>query len=94
VRPNYTLRTKFHIALFLWFVNGLALGLGIVYVSNHFIIPLLFLMLIIGLYTISLKCPQCGKRALYNPFTIFGTTVWIWTAWIPKRCTQCGKNLE
>jgi hypothetical protein len=95
MRPNYTVRTKYRIAIFLWLVNGSALGLGTVYVSDYFIIPLLFfLMLVIGLYTILLRCPHCAKRVLYNPFTFLGTTIWIWTSWIPKRCTRCGKELE
>ena len=65
-----------------------------VYFSPYFVIPLVVLLLVIGLYTISLRCPHCGKRVLYNPLTILGTTIWIWTAWIPKRCTECGKELE
>jgi hypothetical protein len=95
MRPKkFTVRKKYRIALFLWFVNACALMLGAVGISAYFLIPLVVLLLIIGLYTISLKCSRCGKRVLYNPFTILGTTIWIWTAWIPKKCTQCGNELR
>ena len=94
MRPRYTVRTKYRIAIFLWFVNALALMAGAVVISAYFIIPLVVLLTVIGLYTISLKCPYCGKRVLHNPLTIFGTTIWIWTAWVPRKCTQCGKELS
>ena len=83
------IRTRYRIAIFLWFINGTAFILGALYITKYFLIPLFVLFIGIGLYTISLKCPNCGKRVLHNPVTIFGVELYIWTSWIPKRCSKC-----
>jgi len=83
------IRTKFKIAIFLWFLVGFPLLLG-TSISEYFFVPLFTLFLAIGLYTVLLKCPNCGKSVLNNPVKIFGTEFYIWTCWVPKKCSKCG----
>ena len=90
---NYPVRTKYRIAIFLWFINAPALLLATLYLNQYFLIPLFAVFAIVGLYTLLLKCPRCGKKVLYNPINIFGTELWVWTSWIPKSCTQCGEKM-
>ncbi len=90
---NPTVRVKYRLTVFLWFVNGLALLLGALYLSGFLVIPLVALFLVVGLYTMSLRCPACGKRVLYNPVRLFGVELNMWTSWIPKRYTRCGKEM-
>lgn len=92
--PNRTLRTKYRVAIFLWFINAAALSLAALYLSAYFFIALFALFVVVGVYSLSLRCPSCGKKILYNPVNMFGAELWVWTSWIPKRCTQCGIDLK
>jgi hypothetical protein len=51
--------------------------------------PLLFAeMLAIGIYSMTIKCPECGKpvgRIGRGPF---------WNAFAPSRCGHCGHDLR
>lgn len=90
---NYRIRTKYRIAIFLWFLIGPALLFG-THMSQYFFIPLFILFIVLGLYAVLLKCPECGKSVLNNPIRVFGTEFYIWTCWIPKKCTRCGIELK
>jgi len=91
--PDLTTRARYRLAIFLWFVNGAALGLGALYLSEYFLIPLFLLLAIVGFYAMSLKCQTCGHRVLYNPVTILGVKLRMWTSWIPKRCSNCSTDI-
>ena len=91
-KVNFTLRSKYRIAIFVWIVGGSILLLGTLYLTQYLLIPLIIVTFIIGGYSLSLKCPICGKPVLHNRVKIFGLELNIWTSWIPKRCTRCGNN--
>jgi hypothetical protein len=40
---TYTIRTKYRIAILIWFVNGIALLAGTLYLTPYLIVPLLIL---------------------------------------------------
>lgn len=88
------IRTKYRLSLVMWLLSGSALGLGAMYITEYFLIPLFIVTLAIGGYCISLKCPNCGKPVLHNPLQIFGMDFYIWTSRIPKKCTKCGVQLH
>lgn len=88
------LRTKLRLSYLLWFTAGPALLLLVLYVSTWFLVAVVTLFLSVAVYTMSLKCPGCGKSALYNPIRFMGIEIpWV-TAWIPKRCSRCRRNLD
>jgi len=91
---NLPIRTKYRIAILIWFIGGSVLLLGTIYLTQYFLVPLLILFCAIGIYVLSLKCPNCRKRVLHNPVTIMGKEFNIWTSWIPTKCTQCGRDLS
>jgi hypothetical protein len=84
-------RFKFRVVVVLWFLLGSAFL--IMYISNYFIIPLLLVTAMLGMYSLSLRCPNCGKPVLHNHIEIFGIDFYIWTSWIPKKCKKCGVEL-
>jgi len=86
---HYTIRTKYRIAIFLWFILGSGLLFG-TYFSEYFFVPLFILFLISGVYTLLLRCPKCGKSVLNKPVRIFGTELYIWICWVPGKCSKCG----
>jgi hypothetical protein len=88
-----TVRAKFRITLLVWMVSGFILLFGTVYLTEYFLVPLIVVAFVLGGYCLKLKCPYCGKPVLYNPIKVFGTELRIWTSWIPKKCTKCGKGL-
>lgn len=87
------IRTKYRLSIVIWFISGSILGLAAMYITKYFLIPLFVVGFVIGVYGLSLKCPNCGKRVLYNPLKIFRMEFYIWTSWIPKNCTKCNMQL-
>jgi hypothetical protein len=86
-------RFKFRVVVVLWFLLGSAFLIMSMYISNYFIIPLLLVTAMLGMYSLSLRCPNCGKPVLHNHIEIFGIDFYIWTSWIPKKCKKCGVEL-
>lgn len=72
---------------------GTVFGLGSMYLTEYLFILFILLFLIVGCYTFTLKCPKCGKCVLHNPIKLFGIEFYIWTSWVPKKCTKCNFNL-
>ncbi len=88
------LRTKLLLSYLLWFTAGPALALLALYVSTWFVAGLAILFLGLAVYTMSLKCPGCGESVLESPINFMGIQIpWV-TAWIPKRCRRCHRNLH
>lgn len=88
------IRAKYRLLLVVWIVSATALGLGSMYITEYFIIPLLVVTFVVGGYCTFLKCPNCGKPVLYNPLKILGINFHVWTPRIPKKCTKCGGQLN
>ena len=89
-----TVRKKFHIIILSWFVLGSAILLVTKYIDEKFIILLFALAIFLGIYSLSLKCPNCNKRVLHNTINISGIKMDIWTVWIPKTCQRCGNRIH
>lgn len=32
-------------------------------------------------------------EAVYNPVSVLGLDLWIWTSWVPTQCSRCGVTL-
>jgi hypothetical protein len=88
------IRSKIRFSYFLLFINALGCIALTELVSQWFIVLLFLIAGSIGIYLIRVKCPTCGKPVLYNPIHLLGVTAWIWTSWVPRRCTRCGTPLE
>jgi hypothetical protein len=88
------LKAKLGISIIAWFVLGLPLLLLSLVVSGFFFIPIMALMLAVGSYTLSLRCPNCNARAIYNPIRVLGLQIWCYTPWIPSECSRCGHKLD
>ena len=71
---------------------GSLLGLGAMYLTEAFLIPLFIVAILIGGYCMSLRCPNCRKPVLLNP--VVGARFPIWTIWIPRKCSKCGIDLK
>ena len=74
-----TVRAKFRATLLLWMVSGLIFSFGTVYLTEYFLVPLIVVAFMFGVYCLKLKCPNFGKPVLHNPIKIFGTEMHIWT---------------
>ena len=83
------LRNRVRLTTLLFVANGLALLLGALMISQFFLIALLVLLVICGGYVLSLRCPNCGNRVIYNPVDFLGVKMWMYTPWVPERCSQC-----
>jgi len=91
---NLKLRTKFRVAICIWFIGGSILLLMAMYITEGFLIPLIGLQFLIGGYTMFLRCPKCRKPVLHNPVEIRGIKFNLWTSWIPKQCSMGSTELE
>lgn len=90
---NVSIRTKYKVITLIWLIGGSVLLLATIYLTQYFLVGLLVLFATVGLYALSLRCPNCGKRVLSNPLKIFGKQYYIWTSKVPKKCTHCGTDL-
>jgi hypothetical protein len=85
------IRTKYRLLILLWFVCGSILILSTIYVSGNFLILLIFFQLLVGVYSMLLRCPNCGKPVLMKgekwPYS-------YWTIWIPENCTKCREKIN
>lgn len=88
------LRTKFFLITVIWLGGGSVLLLMTIKLGEIFLIPLILLQIVLGGYSMFLKCPECGKPVLHNPISIFGIKFNAWTAWIPENCSKCGTELK
>jgi len=89
-----TLRSKYRTLVWCWLLIAFLSLIGAMYITGYLEILLILTTLAIGGYSLSLKCPSCGKRVLYNPIKILGLEFYTWTPWIPKNCTKCNKELD
>jgi len=89
-----TVRKKYHLIIFAWFLFGSIFGLLSLYVHESFIIILIGLAIFLGTYSLVLKCQNCGKSVLRNTVNLFGMKMDMVTARIPKTCQKCGIKIE
>ena len=87
------IRAKYRLLLIFWLASAASLGLGLLYITEYFIIPLAIVTFVIGGYCVFLKCPNCKKPVLNNPIKLLGISLNVWTLRIPKNCTKCDTEL-
>jgi hypothetical protein len=88
------LRSKYRFALLVFVVNEAFFGFLSLYVSQLFLIGVIGILVVFGIFAITLKCPVCGKPVLYNRVNNLGIDMYAYTLTIPRNCTQCGTKLE
>lgn len=81
-----SLRGKFHLALISWLVAGPLIIFLLLPVSGYFGILLFAVMIAIGAYSMSLRCPVCAWRVGAINRVFYGP-------WAPKTCRNCGHSL-
>ncbi len=88
------IRTKHTLLTIMGFGIGFPLGILAIEVNNLFIIPMFVLIIALGSFEFTLKCPRCNKPVIENPVTFFGKEVFRYTPWIPYLCSKCGHKIE
>lgn len=89
-----TVRKKYHLIIFAWFLAGSIFVLLSLYVHESFIIVLIAFAIFLGSYSLALKCPNCGKSVLRNTVDFFGMKMNMVTARITETCQKCGIKIE
>lgn len=89
-----SLRKKLCMLYAVWFILGVILILGSMYITSYFIIPLIVVVIIIGIIAMNIRCPYCNKSVLSNKIKLFGFEFIVCTPWIPNNCPKCGKALK
>lgn len=88
------LRRKLGFALAIWAVGGISLSVAAVNISQYFIAPLAVLSVVIGMYTLNLRCPSCGGHVLLSYVEIGALKIPYVISWLPRKCSNCGKLLS
>lgn len=95
VKPSSkSVRKKALIALILAFVNGLGFLVLTVQFSNFFVVPFLGIIIIGGIYLLSLRCPRCSEQMYKRKMLLFDIEISYWGGFLPMRCAHCGQDLN
>lgn len=87
------MRNRVRLTMLLFVSNGLALLLAAHVFSELLLIGLVVLLVVCGLYTLALRCPHCGNPVVYNQTNFLGVRMWMYTPWVPDKCSRCGNPL-
>lgn len=88
------LRARTYGVLVVWY--ALAIGAFAVTASGGPSWPplLLFpLVIVLGIYLNTLRCPKCETSIFYRNWTLFGTWFPVWMGWPAHRCSVCGHEI-
>ena len=90
-----SVRNRAAYASILLVLNFIGFGLLIGNLNNEaLVIPMLLVFAAIGLYTLSLRCPNCGTPIYWRKTTIVRFEYWSWSGpLVPKDCSACGAEL-
>jgi hypothetical protein len=63
---------------------------------DYYVLALLIILLLLsyGIVAIKLRCPKCNGFRLRTSLEILGQKFYVWTFWIPKKCSRCGYTLR
>jgi rRNA maturation protein Nop10 len=88
---SQSLRQKAFLAIFWAFICFLT-GLGLtLYVDQRFVLLAILLPAFAGIYTLTLRCKNCGEPMFKRKARIFGIRFGYWGGFtIPKECSRCG----
>jgi hypothetical protein len=74
-------------------VGGLMMMYGVVSQNLAFILAAFGLQIILGIYSLMLKCPTCGHPIFKQRIIILGMEFTPWDALPPAKCAKCGQDL-
>jgi len=88
-----TLRRTSRVLIISWFFGGFALAVLGLAVHRIFLIPLFALFVLVGIWTMRLRCSRCGHPIHKYEATVAGVRFFYWAPWIPKRCSRCNTRI-
>ena len=89
-----SVRKKAFLAIVLCGINFLGFLMLAVNVNQVFIIPAVLISAILAVYLMLLRCPHCGNLIIKKRTKIMGAEFSYWGGAIPRRCSNCGQDLE
>ena len=88
------IKIKYYLGLIIFILLMIFWSWCIIKFSNKFLIPLLITFFGMGIFSMSLKCPKCGKNVLLDQYNIFGENIEIANRWVYDKCINCGYKLN
>lgn len=90
-KEDQSLRKKAFLAIFFTIINAIGTGLLALYIDQRSIWLTILIVLGGGLYTLTLRCPNCGAPMYKRKTQILGMDFTYWGGFtIPKNCSHCG----
>lgn len=89
-----SLRRKSRTLIGTWFIAGLVLLLLTLYLHQLFVILLVALQAVVGIWMMRLRCRSCGHPIHMHYLNIFGRAFPYWAPWLPKRCPRCAAEVS
>src|SRR5262249_26809317 len=86
---NVRLRWTSRVLVTAWVGGGLVFGLLAVTVHVLFLIPLVLLLAVIGVWSMRLRCARCEHPIQKHYLEAGGMRLAYWAPWIPKYCHRC-----
>jgi len=83
------IKTKYNIALIIVSVWVVVLGVCAAVVSVAFLAPLAMLLVVVGIFAVSMKCPHCETSIICRE----DLAVWC-SLRVPVTCRRCSKDLR
>lgn len=91
---SLSVRQKSRRLNFAWFGGGLALGLGALFWSVYFVIPLLLLFVVVVVLSLTwIRCPKCEKSARMREVRLGRIKLLAPQGFTENRCSRCGADL-
>jgi hypothetical protein len=90
---SMSVRKKTFLGIFLAGINFFGFLAMSNIISSVFILPAILIPAGIGLFLLTLRCPDCGQRYSKRKTKLFGIEVNYWGGFIPRHCSHCGKEL-
>lgn len=88
-----SLRKRLLLAFLFVLVNFIGSSGLTIYVDQRFIWLVILLPMGAGIYTLTLRCPNCGEFMIKKKIKIWGMEFTYWGGFtIPKNCSRCGKR--
>lgn len=89
-----TLRKRAYVAMVVWDV----VVIGAIVASSdggpNWLPLLLFpIAIVLGVYLLMLKCPQCRTSIFFRNWSFLGTKLPVWVGWPAHRCSVCGNEI-
>ena len=83
------IKTKYNIGLIIVSVWVMGLGVGAALMSVAFLAPMAMLLVMVGVYAVSMKCPHCDASIICRE----DLAVWC-SLRVPVTCRRCSKDLR